>query len=78
MTNCPFLSTPGNDITCFKECAFYDAENIENCPFTQVKGNKKFDINKYLNFEIEEDTGEFDTDEGMDDEFADNEEDFFK
>lgn len=78
MTNCPFLSAPGNDVTCFKECAFYDAENIQNCPFTQIKGNRKFDINKYLNFEMEEDVENFDSADDLDEEFSDNEEEFFK
>lgn len=49
MSICPFLSSGGYNIKCFKECAFYESEEVEEeCPF---KKNEYQRAAKSVNYE---------------------------
>lgn len=55
---CPFLSTNGEKVECFKECAFlkYEAEG-EQCPFRNLVNSKKCKVfydDSYIEDELEE------------------------
>lgn len=53
MSLCTFLSTAGNDIECFKDCAFHNWEdNGGACPFKNLTGNRAGKYKDLLQFDF--------------------------
>lgn len=59
MSQCPFLSTPQGDESCFEDCALFNwKENADLCPFKtlpQKNSSKKRNYNEYEFFQEDED-----------------------
>lgn len=54
MSQCPFLSSIEEKVSCFTECAFYEYEGAgDGCPFKKVKGQKGFNFKEILQFDFD-------------------------
>lgn len=73
MGNCPFLSTNDKEELCFKECSFYDEKNEDTCPFKNLKGNVKIDLNKFARYDLDEDIDMLEACGDIDKEFPETE-----
>lgn len=56
MAQCPFLTTLGDKVDCFRSCAFYEFEETSGeCPFKTISGLSKNNVkNLYDSNYIEE------------------------
>ena len=71
MSQCPFLSTVEEKVSCFKECAFYEEEcSAEGCPFRKVGIHKAFNIKELLSFDIDRGEDELEPDFGYAEDFV--------
>ena len=58
MSNCPFLSTEDEKVSCFSECGFHEYEKDEGCcPFKKAK-NKTINIKEIVTFDLDYDNEE--------------------
>jgi len=62
MSQCPFLSTPQGNESCFEDCALFNwGESVDSCPFKTLlpkKSNAKGNSYEYGFFQEEEEEEE--------------------
>ena len=60
MSQCPFLSSIEEKVTCFTECAFYEYEGSgDGCPFKKAKGQKRFSFKEILRLDYDKSEEDF-------------------
>lgn len=53
MSSCPFLSNHLSEVSCFKECAFYEHTEINSlCPFRAHVKDKVLEIGSFYEYDL--------------------------